>query len=114
MARFKKARKFSDKAKKYYRRHRGFGGGVLSKAVHGGIIGAAATFGAPWINQYVPPVGPVRPSTLTVLGGGILAKSVLHKGGGFSDAAVIIGAAMLAGDLMAGMSSGGVAGGGAY
>ena len=113
MARFKRARRFYGKVKKGYHRRRGMGGGVVQDAIAGAVVGGIVQFGSPYINQYVPAIGPLRPTTAAVLGGGLIGKSLLHKGGKFADAAVIIGTAMLIGDVMASSGiSGGSTGGG--
>jgi hypothetical protein len=77
----------------------------------GGIIaGAAVGVGvralSPHINRYVPSVLGLSPTTVATLGGGVAAKSLLHKGGKFSDAAIVLGAAMAASELMGGFMGG--------
>jgi hypothetical protein len=81
--------------------------GVLGNVIAGAAIGAGSTLLAPMVSQYIPPIAGVRPNTVLVLGGGVAAKAILHKGGKFADAAIITGAAMLAADLLAGQGSNG-------
>lgn len=81
----------------------GFGSGIIGDMVTGGIVGAVTQFAAPTINKKVPSVLGLRPTTAVVLGVGALDKLLIHKGGKFSSAAIIIGTAMAAGDLMANM-----------
>ena len=107
MAKFrKKARSYFSRVKRRVSRRSKFGSGVIGDMISGGIIGGALQFGSPIINSYIPPVLNMRPTTIAVLGGGVVAKGLLHKGGKFADAAVIIGTAMAVGDLMAGGATG--------
>lgn len=77
----------------------------MSDAVAGAVVGAGAQFASPYINQYVPRVMNLSPMTIALLGGGVVAKGVLHKGGKWSSAAIQIGAAMAAQQLMSGSST---------
>ena len=88
------------------------GGGIVGMLVPGAVMGAGIALAGPAINSYVPQVGPFSPTTVAVLGGGLAAKMVLHKGGNFASAAVTLGAAMAAQNLLAG--SGGNGGGMTY
>jgi hypothetical protein len=84
----------------------------MGDMVAGALVGIGIRAASPYINQYVPPVFGLSPTTVATLGGGIAAKSFLHKGGKFADAAVVLGSAMAASELMGGMLGGsGVANG---
>jgi len=113
MARFKRARRAVRRVKSYGRRHKSTSG-IVGDMMAGGIVGAIAQVAAPIINQNVPSIGPLRPTTATILGGGIAAKAVLHKGGKFASAAIVIGTAMAVGDLMANFPALGGGGAGGY
>ena len=97
------------RARRSYRRAKGFGGGVLGDVITGAVIGAGVSFAAPHINRYVPSVMGLAPSTVALLGGGVAAKAIFHKGGKWADAAVVLGSAMAASQLMG--SNGGSSGG---
>lgn len=103
MARRRKSVRHFGRARKSYRKKSMLGGGLVGDVVAGGVVGAGIAFAGPTINQYIPALGPLTPTTVAILGGGAVAKTVLHKGGKFASAAVIIGSAMAAHDLMAGM-----------
>ena len=75
-------------------------GGMAGDVIAGGVIGAGLAFARPTINKMVPTVGPLRPTTITLLGAGAGLKLV-KKGGKFADAALIMGSAFAAHDLMA-------------
>lgn len=105
MARRKRTSRRYNFAKKSSRRvkHSMLGGGLVGTMVSGAIVGAGIALAAPTINSYVPKIGPLSPVTVATLGAGIVGKSVIHKGGNFTTAAVTLGAAMAASDLMSGM-----------
>lgn len=89
--------------------------GVTSKVISGAALGAIINFAGPTINSNVPQLGPLSPMTVATLGGGIVAKSVLRKDPmGLSSAAIVLGSALAAGNLMSGMgvASNGNGGGG--
>ena len=86
------------------------GGGIVGNMVSGAVIGAGISLAGPTINQYVPGIGPLSPTAVALIGGGVAAKSIFHKGGSFATAAITIGTAMAASSLTSGMggtSSGG-------
>lgn len=115
MAKFrKKARKVYAGAKKQYKRHKGMGGGTVMKVVSGFIIGAGVVIARPYINKYVPAVGPFGPTTIVTGLGGAGCKYILKKDPmGLATAATIIGSGMAASDLLVGPSTGaGVGAGG--
>jgi len=97
----KRTRRFFGRIKKHYRRHKGFGG-IMGDVLSGAVLGAGIQFAAPTINSYVPSIAGIRPTNLVLVGGGIGAKSFLHKGGKFADAAIILGVAGIAADLVSG------------
>lgn len=89
----------------------GFGSGVVGDVVSGSVIGVGSQLATPWINAYVPSVMNMSPTTIALLGGGVLAKGVLHKGGKWASAAIIIGSAQAAQQLASGMGGSNAAGG---
>lgn len=83
------------------------GKGLIGALVAGAVVGAGATFAAPMVSSKIPAIGPLAPMTVAVLGTGLVAKTVLHKGGNFATAAVMLGGAMAATDLMRGTATSG-------
>ena len=101
----KRVRRVYSRMKRVGRRHR-TGGGLVGEMMTGAVLGAGVHFATPVINSYVPSVMGLRPTTLAVLGGGIAAKTVLHKGGKFASGAVVLGTAMAVSDLIGSMGGG--------
>jgi len=112
MARFrKKSRRVYAGAKKHYTRHKGMGGGTIGKAISGFLVGAGVVIARPYINKYVPAVGPFGPTTIVTGLGGAGCKYILKKDPmGLATAATIIGSGMAASDLLVGPSTGAGAG----
>lgn len=111
MAFKKKARHFYGRVKRHVRRHKTGISGVMGDVLAGGIIGGIAGFAEPTINTYVPSFMGLRPKSIALVGGGVIAKAFLHKGGKFADAAIIIGTAGIASDLAGGMAGSTTSGG---
>jgi phage baseplate assembly protein gpV len=84
---------------------RGLVGDMVAGAVTGGIVAVAS----PTINQYVPRVAMFAPTTIALTGVGVAGK-MMHKGGNFTTAALILGSAMAAHDLMSSTGLAGAAG----
>jgi len=102
----RKIRRIVKYARKASRRGRSsYTSGVLGPVMTGAVVGAGVTLASPYINQYVPSLMGVSPSTVALLGGGVVAKGVLHKGGKWADAAIVIGAAQLGSNLIAGRTA---------
>jgi hypothetical protein len=81
--------------------------GVMGDIVAGAAIGIGVRALSPHINRYVPSVLGLSPQTIATLGGGVAAKTLLHKGGKFSNAAIVLGSAMAASELMGGFMGNG-------
>jgi len=88
------------------------GSGIIGDAITGAVLGAGIQIAAPTINNYVPSIAGIRPTNLALVGGGVLAKTVIKKGGKFADGAIILGVAGIAADLVAGHVQGGGSSGG--
>lgn len=78
----------------------------MGDVMAGGLVGIGATFLSPYINQYVPSVAGVSSTAIALTGGGIAAKALLHKGGKYADAMIIVGVAMAASNLASGVAGG--------
>ena len=91
---------------KYHRSRPGLQG-VIGNVVTGAVLGIGIKFASPYINRYVPSIGPLSPSTIAILGGGVVTKAVLKKGGKWSDGLIILGSAMAASELSSGFLSNG-------
>lgn len=91
-------------------------GGVLGKAIAGGVVGTAISYGAPALNNAVQgkKVGPFSVPSLVVAGIGAGDKMFTKKGGAFTDAALMFGTAMLVSDVLASVVHGSSSGGGVH
>jgi len=106
MAKFRKA----SRARRVYgfakrTAHRSKTSGVLGDVVAGAAVGIGLSLANNTINKYVPSIGPVRPTSAALTGVGLAGK-MLHKGGKYTDAALIMGAAMTATDVLGGVLGG--------
>ena len=97
------------KVRSFRRKHSAMSG-VMGSVVAGAVVGGVTQFAAPYINQYVPRIGSARPTSIALAGVGLADKLAFHKGGKFTDAALVMGSAMLVGDMLAGMGTGAPAG----
>lgn len=115
MARFKKARRYISRQRAGYRRarrkHPGMTG-ITGNMFSGAVLGVGTVVAAPYINRYVPSVLGMAPVSVAMLGGGILAKGFLHKGGRIADSAITIGTYQLSAQLASGYMGGNTSSGG--
>ena len=114
MARFKRrARRSFSRARRGYRRHKAGIGGIGGLVMRGAGVEIASNFITPMVSSYIPPVMGMSAKTEVLLGGGIVAKLVLHKGGSWADTMIILGSARAASELL-GSVSGSTTGGMQY
>jgi hypothetical protein len=108
-----KFRKRASRAFRYAKRtsRKAGNSAILSDVVAGAAVGVALPFVAPYVNRFVPSIAGVQPTTIALLGAGVAGK-YMRKGGKFADAALILGSAMLAQNMVGGL--GGSSSNGSY
>jgi hypothetical protein len=106
MARFKRARRAYSRAKKHYRRHKSFKGGMMNDVIAGAVVGGIAAIASPYINSNVPSVFQGVSPTAEVLTVAGAAGKFMHKGGRWADAALIIGVGNIVAGAIADISGG--------
>ena len=96
--RFTRVRRGYARAKRSYSRRKSISG-FASPLITGAVIGAGLRFASPYINSYVPRVGPISGTTIATGAGAMLLK-MSRKGGNWSNGLMLVTGMSLSNDLL--------------